>query len=63
MAQQERRLKLAKQTLRPLGDQELGEARGGITTTSIVLSCATIECDPTTESTGTWSCGKIGVCC
>lgn len=57
-----RRLRLAKETLRPLGDERLASAHGGITiTTSLVLSCASIDCSG--DSTGGWSCGKIGACC
>lgn len=59
-----RRLTLAKESLRPLGDSSLARAQGGIILlTSIVFSCATADCSPTQDSTGSFSCGKIGSCC
>lgn len=58
-----RRLTLAREVLRPLGDDALRRARGGVTiTTSFVLSCVVLDCVPQ-GTTGTFSCAKAGSCC
>ena len=69
-----KKLTFSKQTLRPLGEEALSQAKGGnaditildLCSTpeliSMVMSCADIDCSPGPSTSG-YSCAKVGMCC